>query len=431
MSHVKLILSACGAILLLSGTAGAQQEIHSSEQWTVSWETAQSGRNTAMPDWARPPESVMQALSKIPSPLRPVPETISNQTVRMITRPGIGGSALRVQLSNVAGSTPLVVGSAHVGRHDKGSSIVAGSDHALTFGGRASFEIPAGAVVVSDRVNMRVEALSELAVSLYIPGNVQTETVHTLGLHATYIGSGDVAGMATFPQVGSNASYFWLSGIEVLAAHSAAIAALGDSITDGFMTTPDSWNTWPDQLTEKLRARKSLTQWVVVNAGISGNRVRLDGAGPNAVARFDRDVLGEPGVQWVILFEGINDINVNGFAAVPGSETSNADTLIGAYEQIIETAHTHGIRVMGATLMPCEGLFLYSPKTEALRQKINDWIRNSRAFDAVADLDLATRDPERPTRLRPEFDSGDHIHPNDAGTLAIANRIDIGVFQVR
>jgi lysophospholipase L1-like esterase len=216
----------------------------------------------------------------------------------------------------------------------------------------------------------------------------------------------------------------------VLAPASAGtIVAFGDSITDGFSTTPNAHRAWPALLAAKLQSEPATTRWGVVNAGIAGNRVRRDLVGASALARFDRDVLGRAGVRWVVLFEGINDITFSALPGVPDGERTTADELIEALSQIVERAQARGIGLVGATLMPMGGLWLHNPETEAMRQRVNEWIRTGGKFDAVVDFDAVTRDPQHPERLRPDFDSGDHIHPNDAGNAAMAAAIDTSIFN--
>ncbi|RPI64864.1 MAG: SGNH/GDSL hydrolase family protein, partial [Lysobacterales bacterium] len=206
------------------------------------------------------------------------------------------------------------------------------------------------------------------------------------------------------------------------------IVAFGDSITDGFSTTPNAHRAWPALLAASLQNDRATARWGVVNAGISGNRVRRDLVGTSALARFDRDVLGRAGVSWIVLFEGINDITFSALPGVPRSQATTAEELIEALAQLVDRAHARDIRVLGATLMPMGGLWLHNPETEAMRQTVNRWVRTSGKFDAVVDFDAVTRDPQRPERLRPEFDSGDHIHPNDAGNAAMASAIDASIF---
>jgi lysophospholipase L1-like esterase len=232
------------------------------------------------------------------------------------------------------------------------------------------------------------------------------------------------------PEPGTMFAYAWLSGVDVLASPEAfTLVALGDSITDGYGTTRDADRAWPTLLARRLNANTATRHVAVVNQGISGNQVLRDGAGLSALARFDRDVLGRPGVKWVILLEGINDINIRGRREGPNALT--ADELIQGYRQIIARCHAHGIKVIGATLMPEEGVPTASERGEAIRQTVNQWIRAAGNFDAMVDFDVVVRDPDRPARLRQPFDPGDHIHPNDAGNQAMADAFDLNLFKKR
>jgi lysophospholipase L1-like esterase len=248
-----------------------------------------------------------------------------------------------------------------------------------------------------------------------------------MGLHTAYISKGNVTGSEAMPESAKTYSYLWLTGIDVLApADSYAIVALGDSITDGFTTTVDGNSAWPTLLAKRLAANRTTKNVAVLNQGISGNQVVRDGAGVSALARFERDVLARPGVKWIILLEGINDINFRGRSAGPGALTS--DELIAGYRQIIERAHMNGIKVVGATLTPEEGVPTASERGEEIRQTVNRWIRSKGNFDAIIDFDLVIRDRSHPARINPEFDPGDHIHPNDAGNKAMADAFDLAIF---
>jgi lysophospholipase L1-like esterase len=416
------LLSLC----LCASAADKKSVLNSGEQWVATWATAQTLAPVA-PLAAPPPPP--QAAPVRPSPIGQIPETFKNQTVRMIVRTSIGGRRVQVQFSNALGGKPVLIGAAHLAICQADSSILPASDRVLTFGGLASFHIPPGALVVSDPVDLDVAKLTDLAVSIYLPENTGPPTVHPLGLHTTYIANGNATADAMLNPSITTTAYFWLSGVDVLAPSNAStIVAFGDSITDGFATSSNKDQAWPALLAKRLASSKSTAMVGVLNLGISGNRVLRDVAGTSALARFDRDVLSRNGVHWMTLLEGINDITFSAIPGMPPSEAVTADDLIWGYRQIIERAHTHGIKVAGATIMPVEGVATYTESGETVRQTVNRWIRTSAAFDAVIDFDALTRDSANPKRLRQEFDSGDHVHPNDAGNQAMADAIDISIF---
>lgn len=427
--------SAChlglAAALALGGAAQAQDGGAAKHRWVSGWATAQ--QLAPQPAPRRPPPEVMEKFKAMPkppaSPIPPAPRQFASQTLRMIARTNIGGDAVRVQLSNASGAAPLEIGAAHIALSAGDSKIAGGSDRVLTFGGRGSVTIEPGQIVASDPVEMPVAAFQDLAISLYVPGEAEAATVHPLGLRTTYVAAGDATAALALDGAATNRSYFWLTGIDVLAAPSArTIVAFGDSITDGFMTTPGASQAWPDLLAKRLQAEPATAAWSVINMGISGNRIRRDGAGLSSLARFDRDVLSRPGAEWMIVLLGINDINISAFPGAAEADKVTAGQLITAYRELIAKAHLHGIKVMGATILPTGGLWLYSDETEATRTAVNDWIRTSGEFDGVVDFDAVTRDPAQPNRLRPGFDPGDHVHPNDAGNAAMAKAIDITLF---
>jgi lysophospholipase L1-like esterase len=419
------------AALVLGTAAQAQHADDGALRWVSAWGTAQ--QLAPQPAPKMPPPEVMarfRAMPKPPvSPIPPIPQQFSNQTLRMIARTSIAGNAVRVQLSNAAGAEPLVIAEVRLAKSKGASRIDPASDHALTFGGQRAVTIEPGQIVTSDPVELAVPAFQDLAVSLYVPGAAKAATVHPLGLRTTYVVAGNATAAPELAGATTNRSYFWLAGIDVRAAGDAhTIVAFGDSITDGFMTTPDASKAWPDLLAQRLQADPKTAGWSVINMGIAGNRIRRDGAGLSALARFDRDVLSRPGASWMILLLGINDINMAAFPNPPEADKVTADQLITAYRQVIAKAHLHGVKVMGATILPTNGLWLYSDQTEVTRTAVNAWIRSSGEFDAVADFDAVTRDPAQPNRLRPEFDPGDHVHPNDAGNAAMAGAIGLAVF---
>jgi lysophospholipase L1-like esterase len=357
-----------------------------------------------------------------------LPATFEDQTVRMVVRSSIGGRRVRIELSNMLDAKPVKIGAAHIARYKGDGAIVQGTDRALTFGGQPSFTIQPGVLVVSDPVELDVAPLSDLAVSLYLPEDTGAPTSHMLGLRTAYIARGNVADAITMPDATTMFAYVWLSSVDVVApAEASAVVALGDSITDGYATTRNSNQAWPTLLAERLSKNKATQHIAVVNQGISGNQVLRDGAGLSALARFDRDVLSRPGVKWIILLEGINDIN-SMRGRTDGPDALTADELIWGFKQIIARAHQHGIKVIGATIMPEEGVPTASRRGEEIRQAVNRWIRTPGNFDFVVDFDAVVRDPDRPVRIKPEFDPGDHIHPNDAGNHAMANAFDLSVF---
>lgn len=395
------------------------------EHWVSTWATAQQLTPIVNPTWVKPPPK-----ADAHSPILPAPEHLEDETVRMIVRTTVGGAQARLQLSNALGYAPITIGSTHMAVQDRGSSIVASTDRAVTFGGQGRVTIPPGAVIVSDPVDVPVRPLMRLAISLYIPGPVAQLTIHQLGLHTTYVSGGDASASQALPGARENNSYFWLTGVDVKSGGSAqTIVAFGDSITDGYATTPNADHAWPSRLFERIRAGPHGSQWAIVNLGISGNRVLHDGTGTNALARFDRDVLSRPGVRWIIFLEGINDISFPAIPGAPAEDRITAADLIAGYRAFIENAHLHGIRIMGGTLLPWEGVWTFTAQGEAIRQQVNEWIRTGGAFDRVVDFDAVTRDPAHPTRLKPAYDSGDHVHPNDAGNQAMADAIDLSAFN--
>jgi len=372
----------------------------------------------------------MPDFSAMRGPRRPtqIPKDVADQTVRMIVHTSIAGKRLRLELSNSFGKSVVSIGSAHVAIRTSESSVDTASDRQLTFSGNPSVNIGPGVVIISDPFNLDVKAMSDLAVSLYVIKSEGTPTNHTPGLHTAYISKGDTSASSSLPEPTTTTSYLWLRSIDVVAsANDFAVACLGDSITDGFATTVDKDQAWPTLLAKRFSEKKSGPHVAVINEGISGNQVIRDGAGVSALARLDRDVLSQPGLRWIVLLEGINDINLHGQTTDPTALT--AEDLIKGDQQIIARAHTHKIKVIGATLTPEEGVWLSGPVGEATRQKLNEWIRTSGAFDAVVDFDAAIRDKEHPARMREEFNPGDHIHPNDLGNGVMANAFQLATFE--
>jgi len=390
-------------------TAGAQVQTNS---WISSW--------TASPQ----------------APRGVIPASFSNRTIRQIVHLSIGGNKVRVRLSNEFGTKPILIGAASVAMPGGASEVVPASLRPLTFGGAKSVIIPPGAPVVSDPVEFSVAPLSDVAVSLYLPAATELGTVHATGLQTAYVSTtGDFTASAEFPVVDRFANRFFLTGVMVEPGSSTrAIVTFGDSITDGSASTVNANARWPDVLARRLK--ESGAAVAVLNQGIAGNRVLSDGAGISALARFERDVLGQPGVSHVVMLVGINDIGWPGTAIEPGGIVRTADEIIAGYKQLIERAHLRSIKVIGSPLTPFENALsggpnqgYFTPEKEAKRLAVNNWIRMSGAFDGIIDFDRVVADPARPSAIAAAYDSGDHLHPNDAGYKAMGEAVDLKLFQ--
>ena len=355
----------------------------------------------------------------------------NNQTLRQIVHLSVGGPWVRVRLSTF-GASSVVIGAAHIALGAT-ASIVTGSDRPLTFGGTPSITIPPGALVVSDPVELSVPDGADLAVSLFVPGNTGPATWHFEGRQTSFISPpGDFTASAIRPVSSTTQARFWLAGVDVVSTkQTGAIVALGESIVDGTQSSLDMNTRWPDQLAHRLLAQPGNRAFGVLNQGLAGNRLLHDSLGPNALARFDRDVLAQTGVTHVIVQAGANDI----FTLNPAEEVT-VDQIIQGHRQLIQRAHAKGLRIFGCTLTPLEGFLLpgtpfpvFTPAKEAKRQLVNAWIRTSGEYDDVIDFDLVLRDPTFPTKILPLYDSGDHGHPNDLGYAALANAIDLSLFR--
>ncbi|MDE1146465.1 MAG: SGNH/GDSL hydrolase family protein [Azospirillaceae bacterium] len=359
----------------------------------------------------------------------------SDATLRQVLRLTLGGRALRVRLSNAFGTAPLTIPAAHVALAAKGAAIQAGSDRALTFGGQAGVTIPAGGAVWSDPVDMAVPAFTDLALSLRLRDVPGTATTHPGSRATSYLQAGDALA-ADMPGAAKVAHWYIATGVDVATApDAAALVVLGDSITDGRDSTTDGNGRWPDALARNLARRMSpapsaedATSISVLNAGIGGNRLLLDGIGPNALSRVDRDVLDQSGVRWLVVLEGVNDLASAVRAADRKEVPATVETLAAAYRRIVDQAHAAGLKVYGATILPCAGSDWCLPAMEPMRQRLNAWIRASRTFDAVIDLDRTLDDPARPGHLLPEADGGDHLHPGDTGYRLMAEGVDLSLF---
>jgi lysophospholipase L1-like esterase len=403
-----------------------------------------SGNKQWIGTWAAAPQAPSPAHVKI----------FQNQTLRLIVHTSAGGSRVQVRISNTFGDHPLLIGAAHIARRTEAAEIDPTSDRTLNFDGKSSTTIAPGSIVVSDPVSLEVPALSDLAVSVFLPASTEAKTIHALANQTNYVSTpaGDSTAKVKFPVAEQMFSWPFLTGVDVEAsARGGSIVAFGSSLTDGDGTDLDSNGRWPDALAQQLqKSGGENSEFGVLNEGIIGNRLLSDSPvqalggrfgsvlGEAGLKRFERDVLAQPGVKYVIVGVGINDIAFPG-SLTPGAESVTAEAIIAGYREIIARAHQKGIRVIGTTNPPFENSLLdlgppgpaitfYSPEKEIVRQKINTWILSSREFDDVVDLDAVVRDPNHPTQLLPSYDSGDHLHPNNAGCRAEGEAIYRALF---
>ncbi|HUO23520.1 MAG TPA: SGNH/GDSL hydrolase family protein [Caulobacteraceae bacterium] len=402
----------CLMIGVLSALAGAG---FAEAQTTKSW----------IGSWAAAPYAVGRG------------EPFAGRTLRQVVRLSAGGSQVRLRLSNEFGSSPLTVGAAHVALADADGAVLPGTDRTVTFSGAESAVIGPGAPLISDPVDLAALPLARLVISLFLPAAAGPCTCHGAGLATGYLSApGDFTGAEAFTPDSTFTVRPFLTGVDVSAsAGGQTIVALGDSLTDGVSSTRDADRRWPDRLAERLATRGGRPALGVIDLGIGGNQVLAEHTGPSALARFDRDVLAAPGAAYLILFEGINDL---GFEPKPPADAApepapapspTALAVMAADRQIIVRAHSHGIKVFGATLTPYQGSFLYTAQGEIDRQAINAWIRASGAFDGVIDFDRAWSDPDNPGRLLPAFDAGDHLHGDDAGYRALGDAVGLSLFR--
>jgi lysophospholipase L1-like esterase len=353
----------------------------------------------------------------------PPPPGLTSNTLRQVVHVSVGGKHLRVRFSNVFGTNPVTMSSVHLALSDGRSAIKTNSDQMLVFHGKTSVTIPAGESVLSDTFDFDLAPLSDLAATIRFDGTSGHVTGHPGSRSTSYLQTGDAVSASDMLTATRTQHWYILNGIDVEAEpSSAAIVALGDSITDGRGSGTDKNDRWPDNLARRLQADHDTANIAVLNEGIGGNCVLRGGLGPTALSRFDRDVLSQSGVRWLIILEGVNDIGSS-------HDTSVATNLIEAYENMIGQAHARHIRVYGATILPFGNSGYNSPAHEAARQKVNDWIRSSGKFDAVIDFDAALRDPQNPSHLVLLVDSGDHLHPNERGYRMMADTVDLKLFE--
>ncbi|WP_313175324.1 SGNH/GDSL hydrolase family protein [Massilia sp.] len=384
----------------------ARAQSGAGERWSATWGAAPAG----------PPPSAST-------------QSYTSQTLRLVVHTSIGGNRVRVRFSNEMGSTPLRIGAASIGVRSSSSAVSQSTLRTLSFGGQSAITVPAGAPALSDPVELAVPAQADLAISLYLPGTVQATTLHDMALTSSYVSpAGDYTSSVSMPVSRSITSWPFLTEVDVDGAASTLVA-IGDSLTDGARSTGNVNRRWPDYLVRRLQSSLGAGGRIgVVNRGISANLLLNDYAtalvaGRDVLERFDRDVLATAGVRYLAVLIGINDISYSS-----GSNPIPAADLIAGYRQVIARAHAHGITVIGATLPPMEGFVYYTAAREAVRRAANSWIRFSGEFDAVADIEAALRDPNDPAHILPLYDSGDHLHPNDAGYQAMANAFPLAPF---
>jgi len=418
-------IGAAIAVLLSYPGIHAQSE---AEHWVGTWATAvvSSQQTFSLPPifQQRPAPPPQPAATPPPQPL----QSISNQTLREIVHTSIGGSRYRVVFTNAFGTKPLTIGAAHIAARTSEAAIATNSAKPLMFAGKASTTIPVGAVMFSDPIDFTAQPFADLAIDVYVPGDTTGSplTMHNGALQTSYVSEpGNHTGKAQLPLARTVTNWYLLARVELIAPPSVgAVVTLGDSITDGTSSTPDTNHRWPNYFAERFGSASGGTMGVL-NLGIGGNRLLSDGLGISALARFDRDVAAQSGVTHVVLLEGINDIGWAGDEASP-----TAADLIAAHQQLIARAHARGLKIFGATLTPFVGARYQTDVGEAKRQEINRWIRTGGAYDGVIDFDAAVRDPNQLTKALPVYDPGDHLHFTDAGYQKMADTIDLNFFKL-
>ena len=408
LMKLRRFLVACVAFALASCVPSAGRTGSSAEpRWVATW---------------APSQQLTEPRNMAPAP------GLRGSTLRQVFRATIGGERIRVRFSNVFGDSAITISRAHIARPAGRGTIDPATDRELAFGGKTSVTIAPGSSVLSDPFDYEVAPFADLAVTAHIASITNRVTGHPGSRMTSFFQLGDFVSAATIPNAVTTEHWYVLSGLDVVVHDdAAAIAALGNSITDGRGSGTDKNNRWTDNLARRLQANAATARIALVNAGLGGNAVIRGGLGPPALERLDRDVLDQPGVRWLIVLEGVNDIGNS--TAVEAA--SIARQLIAAYQQIIARARARGLLVYGATILPFGGSMYDTPEHERARQTVNQWIRTSGAYDAVIDLDAALRDPANPTHLLPAADTGDHLHPNEHGYELLANAIDIALFVRR
>jgi lysophospholipase L1-like esterase len=400
------VLSACVSALILATAAAVAAS--AAPSWVAAWHFP-----------AFPPTAVL-----VPNDIR----VFGNQTVRQVLRIGTGGERVRVRLTNELGLAPVEFGSVRIALSSPYGVTEPETDRQLSFDGRSGATIPAGKAVLSDPIDFKVSAFATVAVSVYYPHRI-APAAHLSQVRVSK--KGDHGAVDVWPGATMGRAPAIVSSIEIESSTpKRVLVAFGDSITEGAGATPGANLAWPEQLALRLAANRDTQDWIVINSGISGNRLLHEGAGPRALDRFDRDVLEIPGVAAVLFVEGINDI---GWAFDPEGDTGpvTAEDIIAVYKEFISRAHARGVKVYGGTLTPYEGATYFTPAGEAVRTAVNQWIRNSRDLDGFVDFDAATRDPKSPSKFKRAYQSGDNLHPGDAGYRAMADAVDLKLFATR
>jgi lysophospholipase L1-like esterase len=428
-------LSLSAATLLLLPTLAHAKPKPAPDHWVATWSTASVG--------------VAVKPSSKPGVFTP---GAADTTLRQIVHVSLGGKLVRLEFTNAFGTEPLTLAEVHIALADNKVSLTGTpspnaaptgdisliSANALTFAGASSVTIPAGAEAISDPVALNLPPEADLVISIFLPAQkISIETLHQRAEQTNFEAPGNLVREQSLTSPASalapgallkTVSWYFLKSVDVQdPANTATIVAFGDSITDGYASTLDAKHRWPDDLAHRLQADPQTQNLAVINEGISGNRILREGNGPSALARFNRDVLSQPGVRYVILFEGINDIG-HAFDSTIPYDPVTLDQLTGALTQLAEQAHTHGLKVFGASLTPYLGAKYASPAGEQVREALNQWIRTTPTLDGVLDFDKATESPSNPNTFNPAYDCGDHLHPNDAGLQAMANAINLQLF---
>ncbi|WP_405662951.1 SGNH/GDSL hydrolase family protein [Streptomyces sp. NBC_01166] len=391
-------------------------------RWVSTW--------TSMPQLTEPGNMP-------PAPFTQDGSVLDDATLRQTVHVSTGGEHIRLRFSNAFGGTALPITKVSVALPLDGgagvSAVKAGTTRPVTFQGRSSVSVPVGAQAVSDPLDFALAPGSNLTATVYLAtGQASTSiTSHPGSRTTSHLLAGDHVSDADLPGATPTDHWYFLSGVEVWSrSTTSAAVVLGDSLTDGRGSTTNMNDRWPDLLQKRLKAGAATSKTAVVNQAAGGNRLLKDGLGPNGLARLDRDVLAQSGVDWLVVFEGINDIGTA--EATPAAQKQAAADVIAAYEQIITRAHTQGIRVYGATLTPMGGNTGYDDPDgyrEQARQTVNTWIRTRGRFDSVIDFDRTVRDPLEPGQLRAELDTGDHLHLNPTGYRAMADSVPTRLFQ--